>query len=252
MTVIFQCSKTLRKCDKVNNQSERKVYEALSSVSRLEILKLLYKKPLSVEEIAEGVKLQPITVRHHLQELEEAGFIESYEEKKGSVGRPKIFYRFAKEPVVVGYPRRRYLALSGFMIKALQTLVGEKRASSLLRSVGKDMGEDVVSEIESKHNVKNWSMETFKNVFIKQYLEESGAEPEIIKADNNSVTYRMHNCLFLELALKMPELMCDALHESFDKGVSDAMGGKLKIVRLTCQGHGDPYCEHKCEWQEST
>ncbi|MBX5327584.1 MAG: helix-turn-helix transcriptional regulator [Candidatus Bathyarchaeia archaeon] len=236
----------------MNIQSERKAYEALSSASRLEILKLLYKKPLSVEEIAEAVKLQPITVRHHLQALEEAGFIENYEEKSGSVGRPKIYYRFAKQPMVVGYPRRRYLALSSFMIKTLQALLGTKRASNLLRSVGKDMGKDVVKEIEAKYNVKDWSMETFKNVFIKRYLEEEGSEPEIIKSDKNSVTYRVHNCLFLELALRMPELMCDALHESFDKGISDAMGGKLKIVRLTCQGHGDPYCEHECKWQEQS
>lgn len=236
----------------MNSQTEKKAYEALSSASRLDILKLLYKKPLSVEEIAEGVKLQPITVRHHLQALEDAGFIESYEEKKGAVGRPKIYYRFAKEPAIVSYPRRRYLVLSNFMIQTVKLLIGEKRASSLLRKVGKDMGENVVTEIGSKHNVKEWSMDAFKNFFIKQYLEEAGAEPEIVKADKNSVTYRQHNCLFLELALKMPELMCDVLHESFDKGISDAMGGKLKIVRLTCQGHGDPYCEHRCEWQNSS
>jgi len=236
----------------VNILSEKKAYEALSSASRLEILKLLHKKPLSVDEIAKSVNLQPITVRHHLQSLEDAGFIESYEKKRGTVGRPRVYYQIAKEPTIVGYPKRRYLTLSNFMIKTLQFVIGSKRASKLLRRVGKNMGESVIREIESKHDVKEWSSEAFIDFFIKGYLEEAGAEPEIVEADKNRVVYRVHNCLFLELAVKMPEMMCDVLHNAFHEGVSDAIGGKAKIVRLTCMGHGDAYCEHKCEWSASS
>jgi predicted ArsR family transcriptional regulator len=235
----------------VNILSERRAYEALSSASRLEILKLLHKKPLSVEEIAKLVKLQPISVRRHLQSLEDAGFVESYEEKRGTVGRPKVYYRIAKKPTVVSYPKRRYLTLSSFMIKTLQFLVGTKRASNLLRRVGKNMGENVVREIEYKHDIKEWSSEAFREFFIKGYLEESGGEPEIVKTDKDMIVFRVHNCLFLELAVKMPEMMCDVLHDAFHEGVSSAMGGKAKITRLTCMGYGDPYCEHKCEWRTS-
>lgn len=236
----------------MNILSERKAYEALSSTSRLEILKLLHKKPLSVNEIAKLVNLQSITVRHHLKSLEDAGFIEGYEEKGGTVGRPKVYYQIAKEPTIVGYPKRRYLTLSNFMIKTLRLLIGLKRASKLLRRVGKNMGESIIREMESKHDVKEWSSEAFVDFFIKGYLEEAGAEPEIVKTDKNLVVYRVHNCLFLELAVKMPEMMCDVLHNAFHEGVSSAMGGKAKITRLTCKGHGDPYCEHKCEWHASS
>jgi len=236
----------------VNILSERKAYEALSSTSRLEILKLLHKKPLSVNEIAKLVNLQSITVRHHLKSLEDAGFIEGYEEKGGTVGRPKVYYQIAKEPTIVGYPKRRYLTLSNFMIKTLRLLIGLKRASKLLRRVGKNMGESIIREMESKHDVKEWSSEAFVDFFIKGYLEEAGGEPEIVKTDKNLVVYRVHNCLFLELAVKMPEMMCDVLHNAFHEGVSSAMGGKAKITRLTCKGHGDPYCEHKCEWHASS
>ncbi|TET20030.1 ArsR family transcriptional regulator [Candidatus Bathyarchaeota archaeon] len=236
----------------MNILSERKAYEALSSTSRLEILKLLHKKPLSVNEIAKLVNLQSITVRHHLKSLEDAGFIEGYEEKGGTVGRPKVYYQIAKEPTIVGYPKRRYLTLSNFMIKTLRLLIGLKRASKLLRRVGKNMGESIIREMESKHDVKEWSSEAFVDFFIKGYLEEAGGEPEIVKTDKNLVVYRVHNCLFLELAVKMPEMMCDVLHNAFHEGVSSAMGGKAKITRLTCKGHGDPYCEHKCEWHASS
>lgn len=232
--------------------SEKKAFEALSSRSRLEILKLLHKKPLSVDEISTLVDLQPITVRHHLHSLEDAGFIESYEEKTGAVGRPKVYYRIAKEPTIVSYPKRRYLTLSSFMIKTLQRLIGSKRAGKLLERVGKNMGESVVGEIEIKHNVKEWSPEAFKEFFIKGYLEEAGAEPEIIKMEKDRIVFRVHNCLFFELAVKMPETMCDVLHDAFHEGVSEAMGKKVKINRVTCKGHGDPYCEHACEWRTSS
>jgi len=235
----------------VNILREKKAFEALSSTSRLEILKLLHKKPLSVDEIAKSVNLQPITVRHHLKSLEDAGFIESYEERRRTVGRPRVYYQIAKEPIIVGYPKRRYLILSNFMIRTLQSVIGSKRASKLLRRVGKNMGESVIKNIEAKHNIPEWSSEAFRDFFIKEYLEEAGAEPEIMEIDKNHIVFRVHNCLFLELAVKMPETMCDVLHDAFHEGVSSAMGGKAKITRLTCKGHGNSYCEHECKWRTS-
>ena len=82
----------------MNVLSEKKAYEALSSASRLEILKLLHKKPLSVDEIAKSVNLQPITVRHHLKSLEDAGFVESYEKRRGSGEDQKFTTRLPKSP----------------------------------------------------------------------------------------------------------------------------------------------------------
>lgn len=228
---------------------DKTAYNALSSESRLKILKLLHKHSLSVEEIAEKMDLQPITVRHHLQSLQDAGFIENYEERTGNVGRPRVFYRIAKEPTTVGYPKRRYMNLSNFLIKTLQSLIGTDRADNVLKRVGENMGKNVIKEIESKNDVNHWTPETFSTFFIKEYLEKAGAEPEIMMSTENKVMYRVHNCLFLELAVKMPETMCDILHEAFHDGVSTAMGGNAKIKKLTCMGHGDTYCEHKCEWQ---
>ncbi|MEJ2272753.1 MAG: helix-turn-helix domain-containing protein [Candidatus Bathyarchaeota archaeon] len=228
---------------------DKTAYNALSSESRLKILKLLHKNALSVEEIAKLMDLQPITVRHHLQSLQDAGFIENYEERSGTVGRPRVFYQIAKEPTTVGYPKRRYMNLSNFLIKTLQSLIGTDRTSNVLKRVGENMGINVIKEIESKNDVKSWTPETFSTFFIKEYLEKAGAEPEITTNTDNEIMYRVHNCLFLELAVKMPETMCDVLHESFHDGVSKAMGGNAKIIKLTCMGHGDTYCEHKCEWQ---
>jgi len=232
----------------VETLSEIEVYRALSSKPRLEILSLLYRKPLGVEEIAKSLKLQPITIRHHLQSLEEAGFIEKNEQRAGVVGRPKIYYKIAKKPKIVSFPRRRYLTLSNFLINTLKFTFGTKRAQKLLRKVGIEMGENIIKKLELEHNIKEWSPKVYEEFFIKLYLKESGAEPEIVEVGDKKIVYRLHNCLFFEMALKMPEMMCDALHDSFHVGVASVMGEKVKISRATCMAHGDSYCEHACEW----
>jgi predicted ArsR family transcriptional regulator len=226
---------------------EVEAYQALASKSRLQILKLLYKNPLSIEEISKRIGLQPITVRHHLQSLEEAGFVESYEERKGTVGRPKVYYRIAKKMRTVSFPKRRYLTLSNFLITTMRFLLGLDRTKKILRKVGVEMGENTVKELEVENEIKEWSLENYRDFFINKYLKEAGAEPEIIEANDEKIVYRLHNCVFFELAIRMTEMICDVVHEGFHEGVSNGMGKKVRIRRLTCMGKGDPYCEHVCE-----
>ena len=229
---------------------EAEVYQALASKSRLQILKLLYKKPLSIKEISKKIGLQPITVRHHLQSLEEAGFVESYEERTGTIGRPKVYYRISKKMRTVSFPKRRYLTLSNFLITTMRFLLGLERTKKILRKVGVEMGENTVRELELENGIKEWSLENYRDVFINKCLKEAGAEPEIIETNDKKIVYRLHNCVFFELAVKMTEMICDVLHESFHEGVSDAMDKRLKISRLTCMGRGDLYCEHVCQMIE--
>lgn len=227
---------------------EAEAYRALSSKSRLEILKRLYKKPMSVEEIAMKLNLQPITIRHHLQSLEEAGFIEAFEERAGSVGRPKIFFKIVKEPPLVSFPKRRYMTLTNFLINTLQTVLGSEKAKKILRKAGNEMGENTIKRLESENTVREWTPKLFEQLFVRDYLEDAGSEPEIVEVRDKKIVYRLYNCLFFELAVKMPEVMCDILHESFHEGLASAMGKSMKISRVTCMAKGDAYCEHSCEW----
>lgn len=230
---------------------EKNSYQTLSSKSRLDILKLVYKKEQSIEQIAEALNLQPITIRHHLKSLEEAGLIEKYDEHQGLAGRPKTLYRIVKKTKIVGYPKRRYLTLSSFLITTLEYAAGAKNAKRILSRVGKAMGKDVTKDLERHNEIKEWSTKEYVQFFIKEYLEESGAEPEIVEATDKKIVYRLHNCLFFELALKMPDLMCDVIHEKFHDGVHEAMAINVKTSRVTCMGKGDEYCEHICEWVDS-
>lgn len=91
------------------------------------------------------------------------------------------------------------------------------------------MGVQTVNELEQKDTIKQWTSKEFEEIF--EISEKAGAEPEVTEKTKKKVTYRLHNCIFFELATKSPDLMCDVLHKQFHKGVSNT--GK------TCQGDSD-------------
>jgi len=225
---------------------EAETYQALSSKSRLDILRLLYRKQMNIEELSEKLGLQPITVRHHIQCLIQAGFIQTAEERSSTVGRPRIFYRIIREPPLVNYPKRGYLILSNYLINTLRSTLTDNKAKEILRKTGLEMGENTTKRLETEHEIKNWSMKTYEQFYVKDYLEQMGAEPEIVETTDKKIVYRLHNCLFFELSVKMPEIMCDVLHESFHEGLVKAMGKQMKVSRSSCLSKGDPYCEHCC------
>lgn len=227
---------------------ESVLYRTLASPSRMQILRLLYRKPLSVEEISQKLNLQAITIRHHLKALMEAGIVEFHEERSGSAGRPRAYYTIHKTFPSTSFPKRQYQSLSEFLVRGMVEELGVNKTKSFLRKIGIGTGEAAIKELGSKHNIKSWSLDDYKKYLIDEYLEGEGSEPELITSTNNKIVYRLHNCLFRELSAKMPELMCDVLHESFHEGVTKAIGKEIKITRSTCMGHGDPYCEHVCVW----
>jgi predicted ArsR family transcriptional regulator len=224
------------------------LYRTLASTSRIQILKLLQRGSLSVEEISQKLNLQAITIRHHLQALAEAGIVECHEERSGTAGRPRAYYNMVKTFPSTSFPKRLYQSLSEHLISGMVEEFGVDKTKIFLRKIGIASGEATIRELESKHNIKSWSLDDYKKYLIEEFLEREGNEPEIIETTNNKIVYRLHNCLFRELSAKMPAIMCDVLHESFHEGVSKAIGKGVKITRSTCMGHGDQYCEHVCVW----
>lgn len=178
----------------------------------------------------------------------EARIIEYYEERSGTAGRPRAYYRVVKTATVTSFPRRQYQFLSEYLINSIMKVFGKNKAQAFLKNIGIKMGEAAVTKLESEYNIESWSLKGYEEYFVRKYLEKEGAEPEVVETSGNKIIYRFHNCLFSELSTKMPETICDVLHESFHEGVSKAMGKNLKIIRTTCMGRGDPYCEHACVW----
>jgi predicted ArsR family transcriptional regulator len=126
-----------REGDKI---AEREMYRALSSKARVEIIKLLYRKPRDIEELAKKLELQPVTIRHHIQFLQEAGLLESVEQRSGAAGRPKTCYKLIKPLPTIAFPERRYLIFSSLLLDSMINLVGKDKVAEVLSSIGKSMG----------------------------------------------------------------------------------------------------------------
>jgi len=228
--------------------SKREIHRALSSEAREETLKLLYKRPHVIEEIAEKLNLQPVTVRHHIQALQEAGFLESYEERSGSAGRPRTYYKLAKSLPTLTFPARRYLQLSKAVISFLLREYGKKKGYEMMAQLGYEMGASTAKYLETTYNIKDWTPDEFAKVFVEGYLQEVGAEPEVAEKTDKKVVFRTHNCIFFELSQEMPDLMCDVLHNEFHRALQETMSGDIKGVQTSCMGHGDGCCEQVFEW----
>lgn len=229
--------------------SKLEILRALSSDARLEILKLLYRKPHDIEELAKELKLRPVTIRHHIQSLQEAGLLDYYEKRTGSAGRPKTLYKIGKSLPLVTFPERRYLYFSKALINFFLCKFGKKKAHEMMAEVGREMGRETVKFLESAYDVTEWPPKEFEDVFVEKYLREAGSEPEITEKTANRVVFRIHNCIFFELSQEMPDLMCDVLHKEFHQAVGEAMSINIKSIQTSCMGHGDKSCEQVVKWK---
>jgi predicted ArsR family transcriptional regulator len=225
------------------------VSKILASSSRWKILELLAKGPKDIKGIVKETGMQPTAVRYHLQALHRLGLVETYEER-GNIGRPRIYYKLAKKQISVEFPARNYILLADLLLEAMRQNVGEEGTKKLLYTAGVKRGKGIIEELTSKHNIAKWTPQTFKSIYVDNYLTQIGVQPEAVKLTSDKAVFRVHSCQFLELATKYPELVCDVLDTATQEGISEAIGG-VKITRTKCMGHGDDFCEYSVVWKKA-
>ncbi len=223
---------------------EVEVCRTLSSRSRFEIFKLLMRGPMSIEEMSEATNLRPLTVRHHIRALERVNIVQNYE-KRGHVGRPRLYYRITKAPPVISFPARHYAEFLNATVKALKTRMKPAEINDFFAELGRNAGLQIVKDLEQSHRVKSWDLKQFKDLFVDKYLAQSGVEPDVISI-NSRLTFRLHNCPVQELALENPDLYCDIFDHAMNDGIRKGTKDTIELKRTTCIAYGDPYCEFVC------
>jgi len=218
--------------------------KAMSSRSRLEILDLLSRKPMSVEEISHKVALKTITVRHHVNMLKRIGLVEEYGEERRKVGRPVLRYRSTQKPMSLQYPKRQYELLSRSLLRGFVESLGRSRAGEALREMGRGLGGILAKEISDRNNVAHWDIEAFRKYVVDEHLSEVGAVPEIVESDSKKIRFRMHNCVFFELAKEFPDLVCEKLDEGLMETLLKGTVGRAHSDQTKCVVHGDRFCEY--------
>lgn len=81
------------------SQALLSLFKALADASRLNLIGLLVRQPLTVEQLAEMLKLSPSTVSHHLSVLAQAGLVSARAESYYNVYRlePGAMERVAQQ-----------------------------------------------------------------------------------------------------------------------------------------------------------
>lgn len=220
---------------------EVEVYRALSSKSRIDIFRLLLRGSKSVEEISEATNLRPMTVRHHVRALERVGLIDSYE-KRGRVGKPRLYFEIVKGPRIISFPARHYAQVLDSTVTHLKSHMSPDEIKDFFKKVGRSSGLQIIKSLEESLEIKEWTLKEFKDAYVEKYMVELGAEPEVTDF-NDQLAFRVHNCLVQELASKDPQIYCDIIDHAIHGGIQEGTKNRIEVQRLQCMGYGAPYCE---------
>ena len=198
-------------------------YKALSIKVRRKILDLLMTcGPLDLEECSKIIGIKPITVRHHIRILEQAGLIESFTLGREAPGRPRRYYKVIKRFVNLGFPVRRFDLLSQQALSALISKTDAKEAERLLKVEAERLGREMLKDLTIKHEVKTWNLENLKK-FIIPVLEQMGSYPSIKENSDKTLNLNFFNCIFYEVSKRFHPLIC-CVHEAFLKPMMEAAG----------------------------
>ncbi len=129
--------------------------------------------------------------------------IDTFEEVKGTVGRPEVHYKLCDKNIMISFPKRNYMFLSETLINGLTSLLGVEKTENILKKIGEEAGISLVKGLEDHNGIKTWTPEVFSTVFLMNMLAEMGTEPEVVTIKKDEVVYREHNCLFLDLTKKI-------------------------------------------------
>lgn len=225
-----------------------RAFSALGSGVRARILESIAASGKTIPQLARELHLHRATLRYHLEYLRSQGLVDEVEVSgPRKVGRPAARYRTSKHARVQGFPERHYDLLGQMALEAIVDAVGVEKASAFLRKKGGDVGRSLVEAAARSAGVEEWTPAAFERFVLDGLFKDFGVASEVLSRSPDSLEYRSFTCPFLELAERMPELVCNALDRGFHAGVDEALGG-VRTDRLACMGHGDPYCHYRLTW----
>lgn len=160
------------------------------------ILQTLLRKPrITINELAEAVGINPISVRHHLTNLQMEGLIAAEEERHG-VGRPRLVYALTEEGME-RFPTK-YLRLTTRLLAQMKESMPGPLVTKLFNQVAEDLASEYTSQIQGL------SMEE-RLEFVKELLAQEGFTVEWEKKGDE---YQIHeiSCPYYQIGVAHPEV----------------------------------------------
>lgn len=200
-----------------------------SQTTRERVLQTLHQSQrCTINELADAVEINPISVRHHITKLQIEGLVDSAEERHG-VGRPRRVYFLTK----LGLERfpTRYVQMSLRLLGQLK----QKLPAPVVRDLFTEMARDLMNEQTSGSDLAKLDIEQ-RLELIKTLLMKEGFELEWEQKDG---TYHIRetNCPYFQIGQAHPEICL--IDQTL---ISNVLAVPVQQVR--CVLHGDSHCTY--------
>lgn len=160
------------------------------------ILQTLLRKPkITINDLAEAVGINPISVRHHLTNLQMEGLIAAEEERHG-VGRPRLVYSLTEDGLEK-FPTKYFRLTTRLLAQMKETMPGPV-VSKLFNQIAEDLASEYASQVQGL------SMEE-RLEFVKELLAQEGFTVEWEMKDGQ---YQIHeiSCPYYQIGVAHPEV----------------------------------------------
>jgi DeoR family suf operon transcriptional repressor len=160
------------------------------------ILQTLLRRPkIRINDLAEAVGINPISVRHHLTNLQMEGLIAADEERHG-VGRPRLVYSLTEDGLEK-FPTKYFRLITRLLNQMKETMPGP-----VVAKLFSQIAEDLAGEYSSQ--IQDLSMEE-RLEFVKELLAQEGFTVEWEKKGNE---YQIHeiSCPYYQIGTAHPEV----------------------------------------------
>ena len=189
---------------------------------------LLSRQRCTINELADAVGINPISIRHHITKLEADGLVASDEELHG-VGRPRRIY-FLTEAGLERFPTR-YMQLTLRLLSQIK----ETMPKSAVDQIFAEMAKHMVVDYTSQTDTEGMSMEERLNL-MQRMLAREGFNVEWEQL-GNQYHVREINCPYLHISQNHPEVC--AVDQTLISALLAVPAQKIKCVL-----DGDAHCTY--------
>ena len=192
---------------------------AMKSTRDVVLQTLLLNNRCTINELAEAVGINPISVRHHIAKLEAENLVVSQEERHG-VGRPRRVY-FLTQKGMEHFPSR-YVQMSIRLLEQLKQTISSTDVKNLFSKIG----EDIVADHTDPAQLGGLSLEKRLDL-MQEVLSHEGF---IVSWDREGNTYHIHeiSCPYFHIGQTHPEIC--ALDQTIISKVLAVPVEKIKCV----------------------
>jgi DeoR family transcriptional regulator, suf operon transcriptional repressor len=195
--------------------------------TRERILITLVSQPRStINELAEAVGINAISVRHHLSTLEAEGLVEGEEERHG-VGRPRLVYNLT-EKGLERFPTR-YLTLTNRLLDQIKGTLPETTVTNIFTQMASNLADNAVQRARFMNTEGKLNL-------VKELLAQEGFSVEWEKIGDQ---YQIHEitCPYLHIGRSHPEV-CSVDQTVISKILS------IPAEKINCVLRGDAHCTY--------